>query len=51
MGHVVEYPQAILGGASEEHGQINLSACQHKPEIGERVQIIRLIRVPVLTTR
>jgi len=40
MGHVVEYPQAILGGASEEHGQINLTACEHKPEIGERVQII-----------
>ena len=40
MGHVVEYPQAILSGASEEHGQINLSACEHKPEIGERVQII-----------
>ena len=40
MGYVVEYPQAILGAASEEHGQIDLSNCDHKPEIGERVQII-----------
>ena len=40
MGYVVEYPQAILGGASEEHGQIDLSNCDRKPEIGERVQII-----------
>jgi D-serine deaminase-like pyridoxal phosphate-dependent protein len=40
MGYVVEYPQARLSGASEEHGQIDLSACERKPEIGERVQVI-----------
>ncbi len=40
MGYVVEYPQARLSGASEEHGQIDLSACEQKPQIGERVQVV-----------
>ena len=40
MGYVVEYPDALLLGASEEHGQIDLKFCNKKPEIGEHVQII-----------
>jgi len=40
MGYVVEYPDALLSGASEEHGQIDLKSCKNKPEIGEQVQII-----------
>ena len=40
MGHIIEYPEARLNGASEEHGQVNVSACDPQPQIGERVQII-----------
>ena len=40
MGHIVEYPQAIFYGASEEHGQIDLSACDDAPQIGEQVQVL-----------
>jgi D-serine deaminase-like pyridoxal phosphate-dependent protein len=40
MGHVVEYPDALLRGASEEHGHVDLSRCADKPQIGERVQVL-----------
>ena len=40
MGHIVEYPEAMLSGASEEHGHVDVSACKRKPEIGERVQVL-----------
>ncbi len=40
MGYIVEYPQARLSGASEEHGQVDLSASDKKPQIGERVQVV-----------
>ena len=39
-GHIVEYPQAIFSGFSEEHGQVDLSACDDKPQIGEQVQVL-----------
>ena len=40
MGHIVDYPEARLSGASEEHGHVDVSACAHKPEIGARVQVL-----------
>lgn len=40
MGRIVEYPDARLGGASEEHGHVDVSRCPRKPQIGERVQVI-----------
>ena len=40
MGHIVEYPEARLTGASEEHGHLDVSHCDTKPQIGERVQIL-----------
>jgi len=40
MGYIVEYPQANLRGASEEHGHLDLSACTAKPQIGDRVQVL-----------
>jgi D-serine deaminase-like pyridoxal phosphate-dependent protein len=40
MGHIVEYPEAVIHAASEEHGHVDISACDTKPEIGERVQVI-----------
>ncbi|MCC7261277.1 MAG: alanine racemase [Candidatus Latescibacteria bacterium] len=40
MGYIVEYPQARFSGASEEHGHVDVSACDPKPQIGERVQVL-----------
>ena len=40
MGYIVEYPQARFSGASEEHGHVDVSACNPKPQIGERVQVL-----------
>ncbi|MEE2873378.1 MAG: alanine racemase [Candidatus Latescibacterota bacterium] len=40
MGYIVEYPDARIEGASEEHGHVDLSACTRKPGIGERVQVL-----------
>ncbi len=39
-GYIVEYPDAKLYRVNEEHGYVDLSACQQKPAIGERVHII-----------
>lgn len=39
-GYIVEYPEARFSGFSEEHGHIDLSHCERKPHIGERVQVI-----------
>ena len=40
MGYIVEYPEARFSGASEEHGHVDVSACNPKPQIGERVQVL-----------
>jgi D-serine deaminase-like pyridoxal phosphate-dependent protein len=40
FGLILEYPDAVLYGLSEEHGHVDLRACARKPEIGERVSII-----------
>jgi D-serine deaminase-like pyridoxal phosphate-dependent protein len=39
-GYICEYPEAKLYALSEEHGNVDFSACARKPEIGERVSII-----------
>lgn len=40
-GLIVEYPDAIISGLSEEHGTVDLSKCTgRRPEIGEKVRII-----------
>jgi D-serine deaminase-like pyridoxal phosphate-dependent protein len=39
-GLVVEYPQSVLSGLSEEHGILDLSRCKRKPDIGEVVTIV-----------
>lgn len=39
-GYICEYPDAKLYSLSEEHGHVDFSACEHKPEIGERISII-----------
>jgi D-serine deaminase-like pyridoxal phosphate-dependent protein len=39
-GLVVEYPDAVLYGLSEEHGHLDLSACERRPAIGDVVTIV-----------
>jgi len=39
-GLIVEYPAAVIGALSEEHGVVDLAACDAKPAIGERVTVV-----------
>ncbi len=39
-GYFPDYPEAVTRAQSEEHGHVELSGCDVKPEIGERVQVI-----------
>ena len=39
-GLVLEYPEAHIYKLNEEHGIIDLSACQNKPEVGEVIRIV-----------
>ena len=39
-GLVVEYPDGILRALSEEHGNLDISRCNQKPEIGEVITIV-----------
>jgi D-serine deaminase-like pyridoxal phosphate-dependent protein len=39
-GYICEYPNARIYNLAEEHGFVDFSACERKPEIGERVSII-----------
>jgi len=40
FGYIVDYPQAVITGLSEEHAVVDLSACTDKPKIGEKIRII-----------
>jgi D-serine deaminase-like pyridoxal phosphate-dependent protein len=40
FGFVVEYPKAKVVRLTEEHGEVEVSACDRRPRIGERVHII-----------
>jgi D-serine deaminase-like pyridoxal phosphate-dependent protein len=39
-GWVVEYPQAKIIRLSEEHGEVDITACERAPSIGDRVHVI-----------
>jgi len=39
-GYVVEYSEARIAKLSEEHGQVDVSKCERRPKIGERVTVI-----------
>jgi D-serine deaminase-like pyridoxal phosphate-dependent protein len=39
-GLILEYPEALYYGQSEEHGHVDFSKCARKPEIGERVTVL-----------
>ncbi|MEX0939504.1 MAG: alanine racemase [Pirellulales bacterium] len=40
FGYITEYPQAVITKLSEEHGQVDVTACPQPPKLGERVSII-----------
>ncbi len=39
-GYVAEYPEAKITHLSEEHGQVDVTACDRKPAIGERLTVV-----------
>ena len=39
-GMLRDYPEATIAGLSEEHGNVDVSACARKPDIGEVVLVI-----------
>ncbi len=39
-GHIVEYPDAVITKLSEEHGQVDVSRCERRPRVGERVTVV-----------
>jgi D-serine deaminase-like pyridoxal phosphate-dependent protein len=39
-GYIVEYPEACVRKLSEEHAQVDVTACDTRPRIGERVTVI-----------
>lgn len=39
-GMIVEYPAAKITKLSEEHGQVDVSQCDRRPALGERVTVI-----------
>lgn len=39
-GLIREYPDAVIERLTEEHGMVDLSACDEKPRIGERLRVI-----------
>ena len=39
-GRITAYPDAVITGLSEEHGHVDLSACEDRPAVGERVRVI-----------
>jgi D-serine deaminase-like pyridoxal phosphate-dependent protein len=39
-GHVVEFPQAKIVRLSEEHGEVDITACDRAPRVGDRVTVI-----------
>ena len=39
-GHLMEYPDALVTGLSEEHGIVDLSACREKPKVGDVVSVV-----------
>lgn len=39
-GYIVQYPDAKIVRLSEEHGEVDVSRCQRRPRLGERVEVI-----------
>jgi D-serine deaminase-like pyridoxal phosphate-dependent protein len=39
-GYILEYPEARIYQVSEEHGHVDMSQCDERPVIGDRVHVI-----------
>lgn len=39
-GFIFEYPEARIARMTEEHGQVDVSRCERRPRVGERVTVI-----------
>lgn len=39
-GLILEYPRARIHSLSEEHGHVDFSECERRPEIGEQVSVL-----------
>ena len=39
-GLLKDYPEATVTGLSEEHGHVDLSSCDRKPEVGEVIAVL-----------
>jgi D-serine deaminase-like pyridoxal phosphate-dependent protein len=39
-GYVVEIPEATIRILSEEHGQVDVSRCDYRPQVGDRLTVI-----------
>lgn len=40
FGYILDYPEAVISGLSEEHAVVDLSACKDKPKVGDKIRII-----------
>jgi D-serine deaminase-like pyridoxal phosphate-dependent protein len=40
FGRIIEYPEAVITGFSEEHGMVDLKGSPKKPKVGEVVSVI-----------
>jgi D-serine deaminase-like pyridoxal phosphate-dependent protein len=40
MGHIVEYPEAVIYQMNEEHGFVDVTHCPRPPKVGERLTVI-----------
>jgi D-serine deaminase-like pyridoxal phosphate-dependent protein len=40
FGYLPKYPGAKIGRFSEEHGEVDVSHCEVRPKLGERVEVI-----------
>jgi D-serine deaminase-like pyridoxal phosphate-dependent protein len=39
-GHIIEHPEACIAGYAEEHGFLDLKACNDRPSVGDVVRFI-----------
>ena len=39
-GYIEQYPDAKIVRLSEEHGEVDVSQCERRPKLGERVEVI-----------
>ena len=39
-GHLLQYPEAKVVNLSEEHGVVDLAACDERPQIGDVVEVV-----------